>query len=325
MVKSTMATPTNNPIKPTELLEGPTVIKRRKLYDNADALLVSTKIKPRPMNPEFNTLYYGDSEPSSTATDTPAAASAAAPAATVESEEKNETNSEEKSAPPLPKTASSENISVPTDAPATASAAAPAVQSDETNKSDREVKLAPTPSMDETASSEDISAPANAPTTAPAAAAAAPAAPAVRPQPVEVDPNCGHQPSARWPNEVIAIIDSCTTYSRYDDNMWQHWNPSAPSVVGEEVNLAESKWLDHFEKENYRKQKKATPTTAPPPPSPIMVPTPAVTPSPLQPEKKMSIAIPSIMRRHHLYNPKRKCQFQSHLKHQHLLWCRHLL
>jgi hypothetical protein len=83
---------------------------------------------------------------------------------------------------------------------------------------DSEVKPVPlAPSMDETAPSKDSSAPANTPATILAAAPAT--APAIKAKPVESGPDCGHQPTKRWPDESTAIIDNITTYKRYDDNM----------------------------------------------------------------------------------------------------------
>jgi hypothetical protein len=59
---------------------------------------------------------------------------------------------------------------------------------------------------------------------------------------LELDPNCGHRPTKKWPNEFACVDASLSgTYRRYNDDKWRFWDP-ADSRLGKEVD----KWYQKF-------------------------------------------------------------------------------
>jgi hypothetical protein len=91
--------------------------------------------------------------------------------------------------------------------------------------------------------------PTSAVTLTPAVAPAAVSTPT--PIPLEPDPNCGHQPRRKWPNEFTVIFNQ-ESFKHYNDNKWRIWDPANHTVIGEEDDEIDHQILETQSDANYK-------------------------------------------------------------------------
>jgi hypothetical protein len=139
----------------------------------------------------------------------------------------------------------------------------------------------------------------NAPANTSVAAPTAVSAPT--PKLLEPDPNCGHQPSERWPNEFTLVCRYTGTFRLYNDDKWRHWDPVNLEI--READSCKQSILEHESKSNrfaqmmaaiFATSAAAAPVTPTAPVIPSVTPTHAVTSTPVQFKKVLSIPIPSV-------------------------------